>query len=120
VLFQVVAGLLEESLGINVFARRYCPGGYTWQQHLEDAQDPKRSLYRLLGEGGKKHWDYIIFQVRHGRLGSAEHRECGTLQPLPHTAPQHIALLTLSYRTGHPRFRKPASPDVCVPRMPPQ
>ena len=95
-LSQVVAGLLEESLGINVFARRYCPGGYTWQQHLEDAQDPKRSLYRLLGEGGKKHWDYIIFQVRHGRPGSAAHRKCGTLQPLPHTAPQHIAPLSLS------------------------
>lgn len=60
---QVVAGLLEESLGQKVFARRYCPGGYTWQQHLEDAQDPKRSLYRLLGKGGEKHWDFIIFQV---------------------------------------------------------
>lgn len=61
---QVVAGLLEESSGKSVYARRYCPGGYTWKQHLADAQKPNRSLYRLLGEGGKKHWDYVIFQVR--------------------------------------------------------
>ena len=60
---QVVAGLLEESSGKSVYARRYCPGGYTWKQHLADAQNPNRSLYRLLGEGGKKHWDYVIFQV---------------------------------------------------------
>ena len=68
---QVVAGLLEESLGHSVYARRYCPGGYTWRQHLADAQNPNRSLYRLLGEGGKKHWDYIIFQVCHMLLGHA-------------------------------------------------
>ena len=60
---QVVASLLEEVSGESVYARRYCPGGYTWQQHLSDAKDPKRSLYRLLGEGGQKHWDYIVFQV---------------------------------------------------------
>ena len=62
-MLQVVASLLEEARGVNVYARRYCPGGYTWQQHLGDAKDPKRSLYRLLGEGGQKHWDYIVFQV---------------------------------------------------------
>ena len=68
---QVVAGFLEESLGKSVYARRYCPGGYTWRQHLEDAQDPKRSLYRLLGDGGKKHWDVVIFQVC--CCGAAQH-----------------------------------------------
>ena len=60
---QVVASLLEEVKGVSVYARRYCPGGYTWQQHLGDVKDPKRSLYRLLGEGGQKRWDYIVFQV---------------------------------------------------------
>ena len=50
-------------MGINVYARRYCPGGYTWQQHLGDVKDSKRSLFRLLGRGGQKHWDYIVFQV---------------------------------------------------------
>ena len=60
---QVVASLLEEARGKSVYARRYCPGGYTWQQHLSDAKDPKRSLYRLLGGGGQKQWDYIVFQV---------------------------------------------------------
>ena len=58
-----MAGLLEEILGKSVYARRYCPGGYTWRQHLGDAKNPNRSLYRLLGEGGKKHWDYVILQV---------------------------------------------------------
>ncbi|CAL8463524.1 g3058 [Coccomyxa elongata] len=59
---KVVTRLLEEQLGAKVYTRRYAPGGYTWSQHLTDAKDPSRSLYKLLGNGATKPWDYIIFQ----------------------------------------------------------
>lgn len=60
----MVAALLEEQLGTTVYARRYAPGGYTWEQHLADAADPSRLLHSLLGPGGEKPWDCVVFQVR--------------------------------------------------------
>ena len=59
----MVAELLEEQLDTKVHARRYAPGGYNWEQHLADTADPSRLLHSLLGPGGNKSWDYVIFQV---------------------------------------------------------
>lgn len=60
---QVVAELLQEALGTRVYARRYAPPGYTWQQHLADAAKPHTSLHKLLAQSGTPAWDVVIFQV---------------------------------------------------------
>jgi hypothetical protein len=68
---QVVVELIQEQLGIKVYARRYTPGGYFWQQHLKDAGNPRHALYKLLGPGGSTAWDQVIFQARAGSVVAA-------------------------------------------------
>ncbi|CAK0739044.1 hypothetical protein CVIRNUC_001129 [Coccomyxa viridis] len=104
---KVVASLLEEVKGVSMYARRYCPGGYTWQQHLGDAKDPKRSLYRLLGEGGQKRWDYIVFQEQSQApaLGGRETQKSfealkGLMEYAKARSTHQILLMTWGYLHG--------------------
>ncbi|KAK9917543.1 hypothetical protein WJX75_005560 [Coccomyxa subellipsoidea] len=110
---EVVAKLIEEHLGAKVYARRYAPGGYTWPEHLADAKDPSSSLYKLLGEGGTKSWDYIVFQEQSQApaLGGKETlSSCQALSGLVQLAKgrnaQIVLLMTWGYlegdKQGHP------------------
>ncbi|EIE27587.1 hypothetical protein COCSUDRAFT_52214 [Coccomyxa subellipsoidea C-169] len=115
---KVVAKLLEEHLGAKVYARRYAPGGYTWPQHLADTKDPSSSLYKLLGPGGTKPWDYIIFQEQSqapalGGKDTLESYEAlsGLVQFAKERNAHTVLLMTWGYLEGDRRAHPAIFPD---------